>query len=180
MKLRMRSGNILQLILALAIPVLAHAQVRVGDAPPGSLGNDRDNKPIHVSDYRGKVVVVTFWATWCGYCLKELPVLENLQRSVGKSRIEVVAINTDKDRAKYVAMRRRLKDFQLTMTADERDGEVAKPYAVTGLPYLVMIDKAGRVAKVHVGYSQKSLGGFVDEINALLDEPAEASVATGG
>lgn len=168
------------LLCVFAAATSAHAQLHVGDVPPDSLGTDRDGAEVHVSTHHGKVVVLTFWATWCGYCLKELPVLENLQRSVGKSRIEVVAINTDKDRAKYVAMRRRLKDFQLTMTADERGGEVAKPYAVTGLPYIVMIDKAGRVAHVHVGYAEKALGGFVDEINALLEAPEQASAATGG
>ena len=167
-------------LLVFAIATSAYAQVHVGDVPPDSLGTDRDGAEVHVSTHRGKVVVLTFWATWCGYCLKELPVLENLQRRVGKSRIVVVAINTDKDRAKYVAMRRRLKDFQLTMTADERGGEVARPYAVTGLPYIVMIDKAGRVAHVHVGYAEKALGGFVDEINALLEAPERAPAATGG
>jgi thiol-disulfide isomerase/thioredoxin len=179
-KPRMQIRSLMSFLTAFAVATSAHAQVQVGDAPPDLLGKDRDGTVVHVSTHHGKVVVLTFWATWCGYCLKELPVLENLQRRVGKSRIEVVAINTDKDRAHYVAMRRRLKDFQLTMTADERDGEVAKHYAVTGLPFIVMINKAGRVAQVHVGYSEKSLGGFVDEINALLEDPEEASAATGG
>lgn len=81
----------------------------------------------------------------------------------------MVAINTDANRAKYVAMRRRLKDFELTLTVDEGKA-LATRYAVNGLPHLVLIDKAGRVARVHVGYPENALQGFVDEINALLDE----------
>ncbi|MFI4969568.1 MAG: TlpA disulfide reductase family protein, partial [Lysobacterales bacterium] len=113
-----------------------------------------------------------------GYCLKELPILENLQRRLGKARIEVVAINTDKNRVDYIRMRRRLKDFQLTMTADEDRGAGAS-YGVSGLPHLVMVGKAGRVAHVHIGYAEKSLPGFVDEINALLDEPEPAAAKAG-
>jgi thiol-disulfide isomerase/thioredoxin len=157
------------LLLALAFATHANAALRVGQAPPDSLGTDRNGQAIKLAPQHGKVVVLTFWATWCGYCLKELPVLENLQRRLGKDRIEVVAINTDKDRAKYVAMRRKLKQFELTMTADE-DDELAKAYGVSGLPHMVLLDKAGKVAFVHIGYSEKALPGFVDEINTLLEE----------
>ena len=148
----------------------AHAQVERGKAPPDALGIDKDKKEVRVSDYRGKVVVLTFWASWCGYCLKELPVLENVQRQGGTERIVVVAINTDKDPFAYRAMRRRMKDFQLTMTSDRRDSSISDEYGVKGLPHMVMVDKKGQVAYTHVGYSEKSLDGIVDEINGLLEE----------
>lgn len=66
------------LLVWLALAACAQAQVRVGDTPPDALGRNREGNDVVLSDHRGKVVVVTFWATWCGYCLKELPVLENL------------------------------------------------------------------------------------------------------
>jgi thiol-disulfide isomerase/thioredoxin len=156
-------------MLSLLIAAPAYAGLRSGQVPPDSLGIDRNGQGLTLKAQHGKVVVVTFWATWCGYCLKELPILENLQRRLGKERIEVVAINTDKDRAKYVAMRRKLKEFELTMTVDD-DKELAKAYGVTGLPHLVLIDKEGKIAFVHVGYAEKALPGFVDEINTLLEE----------
>jgi len=51
----------------------------VGDIPPALLGKDRDGHRVDLGEYRGKVVVLTFWASWCGYCLKELPALDALQ-----------------------------------------------------------------------------------------------------
>jgi peroxiredoxin len=164
------------LALALGGGLSAHSappaspELRAGDVAPDLLGEDRDGNTIRVSDHRGKVVALTFWATWCSYCLKELPILENLQRRLGKARVEVVAVNIDKDRADYIAMRRRLKGFELTMAEDDRKQSVASAYGVSNLPHLVLIDKAGRLARVHVGYAESMLGGFVDEINTLLGE----------
>jgi thiol-disulfide isomerase/thioredoxin len=163
-------------IAALLISASAIAQTVQRAEPPDSLGFDKAKREILVSDYRGKVVVVTFWASWCVYCLKELPVLENVQRKVGADRIAVVAINTDKDLADYRAISRRMKDFELTMTVDRGIEKIARKYGVTVLPHMVMIDRAGKVAYTHVGYSRESLPALVDEINGLLDEtPAVAA-----
>ncbi len=106
----------LALIASILISTTTVAQTVRGKAPPDALGVDKDKHEVHVSDYRGKVVVLTFWASWCGQCLKELPILESVQRKGGKDRIVVVAINSDKDRSDYLAMRRRMKDFTMTMT----------------------------------------------------------------
>lgn len=165
------------LLLLLLLTGLAHAASLVGSPAPDALGIDKDNRAIHVSDYRGKVVVLTFWASWCGYCLKELPVLENLQRKVGSDQIAVVAINTDKDHDKYRTMRRRMKDFQLTLTADGKKEGIAEAYGVSGLPHMVLVDKQGRVAYIHIGYSEDALPRFVYEINLLLEQAPETPVA---
>lgn len=148
----------------------AEAKLGFGDVPPDSLGVDKDKHEVKVSDYRGKVMVVTFWATWCGYCLKELPILENMQRTLGPELIAVVAINTDKDSDKYRAMRRKMKDFELTMTVDSFEKGVAEEYGVSGLPHMLIIDKQGKISSVHVGYSEEMLPRIVDEINELLEE----------
>ena len=74
----MRLVQIVTFIFLFAVAFAAQAEAKRGYAPPDSLGLDKDKTEIHVSDYHGKVVVLTFWATWCGYCLKELPVLEKV------------------------------------------------------------------------------------------------------
>lgn len=171
----MRFASILIALLLILFANRLHAESLVGSPAPDSLGMDNAKRPVHVSDYRGKVVVLTFWASWCGYCLKELPILENLQRKVGSEQIAVIAINTDKDRDKYRTMRRRMKDFQLTLTVDANKEGIAEAYGVSGLPHMVLVDKQGRVAYIHVGYSEESLPRFVYEINSLLEREVEAS-----
>ncbi|MEZ5462506.1 MAG: TlpA disulfide reductase family protein [Dokdonella sp.] len=166
----MRLLPALFLIIMFAFSGTAEARLEWGDVPPDSLGVDKDKREVKISDYRGKVVVLTFWATWCGYCLKELPVLENVQRKLGPDRVAVVAINTDTDQDKYRAMRRKMKDFQLTMTVDRGNPDVSAAYGVSGLPHMLMIDKQGKVAFTHIGYSDEMLPRIVDEINELLEE----------
>lgn len=163
----MRRFGIVLLLLLMAAH--AHAQLGKGDVPFDDLGFDRDGNPVIVSGLRGKVVVISFWASWCGYCLKELPVLESVQRLAGTEQLVVVAVNYKEERRHYLAMLRRLKDAQMTMTHD-RTGKLAAPYAIKGLPFLVMIDRGGRIAYVHRGYSEDMLDDIVDQLNGLLQE----------
>jgi thiol-disulfide isomerase/thioredoxin len=158
-------------LVAFLACAIAHATVAVGDAVPDGLGVDREGNRPTTPSLRGKVVVMTFWASWCGWCLKELPVLENLQRHAGKDRLEVFAINVDRHHGDYVAIRRRLKDFTLNLTRDD-DRSLSAAYGVSGLPHMVLDDTTGHVAYLHIGYPEKSLTGFVREINTLMDSDA--------
>lgn len=173
---RRPGASLLALMLTFAAGTAA-AQVKSGDIPPDALGSDRDGNDVRISAHRGKVVIVTFWASWCAYCLKELPVLDQLQRAAGKPRLEIVAVNYKEDRRYFRAMRRRLKDAALTLTSDPR-GSLGDEYGVKGLPHLVMIDKTGKVAHVHTGYGEKLLDRLIEQINWLLAQPAQ-STATG-
>jgi len=158
------------LLLAIALPGTALAALEVGDTPPDLLGTSQHDEAVRVSDHRGKVVVVTFWASWCGYCLKEMPILEGLQRAVGRDRMEVVAINLKEPPRTYRSIMRQLKGVGLTMTHD-RDGSIADAFGVEAVPRLFMIDKGGRLAYLHTGYSEDSLPMIVEAANALLRAP---------
>lgn len=145
------------------------ASFAVGDAAPESVGMNPDGEPVRLADSRGKVVVLSFWASWCAPCRKELPILENLQRKAGDD-IKVIGINYRED---VMAMRKALarwKDAQMTFTRDP-DGALAKRFGLKGLPTLVMIGRDGRIASIHSGYGEKMLDEFVDELNRLLGEP---------
>ena len=159
------------LFFGMAMCWQAHA-VAIGEIPPDHLGRDRKGNDVNISDHHGKVVVVTFWASWCGYCRRELPVLENLQKVAGKDRVEVIAVNYKDDKDVYRAILRKLKDLQLTMVRDG-SGDVGKAYGVEGIPRLFVIDKDGRIAYSHTGYDEEhSVDRIVDAVNRVLVQPA--------
>ncbi len=148
----------------------ARAAPQRGDIPPDFLGLDRDGRPVKVSDYRGKLVVISFWASWCAPCRRELPMLSALQAGVGREHLQVIAINLNEPRRDFEAF---LKlNPSLAMSHIRDSGTVARHYGVTAVPNLFVIDQRGAIAQVHRGYSPQQLRQFAEEIAALL--PPEA------
>ncbi len=148
----------------------------VGEAPPDVLGRARDGSDQTVSMHRGKVVIVTFWASWCGPCRKELPILGKFQRIVGRDHLEVIAVNVKEPLRDYQSVIRANQDLDLTWVHDA-NGITSKRYGVEALPNMFIIDREGRIAHVHRGYDEASIQTFVREIAALLppdvlDRPA--------
>jgi thiol-disulfide isomerase/thioredoxin len=169
MPFRLR-GLLATLLLAFAATVASagpHPQPRSGDVPPDALGKDREGNEQTVSQHRGKVVIVTFWASWCGPCRRELPVLGQFQRAVGKDALEVIAINVKEPRKDYLDVIRANKDLGLTWVHDS-SGATSARYGVNALPNMFIIDREGKVAHVHRGYSEESLPVFIREISDLL------------
>ncbi|MEO8810050.1 MAG: TlpA disulfide reductase family protein [Rhodanobacter sp.] len=156
-------------------PVLA-----AGDTPPDTLGTTLRGQDVTISSLHGKVVVISFWATWCGYCMEEMPVLARLQ-ALSTQRglpLQVVAINHREDRATFVRTSRVLhKSLPELLVTWDRNGVIGKPYGVSGIPVMVMLHRDGTVAHVHVGYGADMLGTLVAEINALLREQPVATAA---
>ena len=161
--------------LALPAPVVAAAETplplppAVGELPPQQLGEDRNGNRIDLASYRGKVTIVTFWASWCGPCRKELPVLDRFQDVIGRDALEVVAVNFKESRSDFNAVVRANRALALTYVRDS-DGTTSDRYGVNSLPHMFILDHDGRVAFTHRGYSEQSLPGIIDEVLSLLPE----------
>jgi thiol-disulfide isomerase/thioredoxin len=153
-------------------------QPKPGDVPPDALGNDRDGNAITVSQYRGKVVIVTFWESWCGPCRRELPVLGKIQSIVGREHLEVIAVNFKEERRDINAVVRANRDIPLRYVRDT-PGRISDTYGVTSLPNMFIIGVDGKVAHVHRGYSEEMIDGFIQEMLALLPPEALAKPANG-
>ena len=163
-------------LLALMFCLAARAQVHPGDTPPDALGSALGGPAVSVSSLHGKVVVISFWATWCSYCMKEMPVLAGLQTLATQRGLplQVVAVDSKEDHDTFAhsarVLRKRLPGLLITW---DHNGDIGKPYgADKGIPVMVMLHRDGTVAHVHVGYGEDMLDSLVAEINALLAEPA--------
>lgn len=161
-------------LLAASSCVLAAEQPQqpgIGELPPTIGLKDRGGNVIDLAALQGKVVVVTFWASWCGPCRRELPMLGKVQEVVGREHLEVIAVNFKEPRRDFNAVIRANKDLDLTYVHDER-GIVSDRYGVTALPNMFIIGQDGLIAQTHRGYSEDVLQSFMQELLELLPEEA--------
>lgn len=168
----MLAKTIAAIVSAVILAPGAVAEVKPGDIPPPRLGTDRNGDRVNLEEMSGKIVVISFWATWCAPCRKELPVLEAIHNSIGEDRLEVIAVNTE-DRRTYRGALRRLKDYKMTLVHDPR-GILQRQYGVDGLPHMVIVGIKGVVVSVKRGYSVDMVVPIVDELNSLLRAQARA------
>lgn len=171
------SPNFLSRILFAVVFLISHcayAELPVfnaGDIPPADLGTRLDSSKVDLKDYAGKTVVVTFWATWCTYCLQELPILEKIQHAAGKERLQVVAINVEEHEVFRAAVRA-LKKLELLVTNDS-ESEAAHAFGVSGIPHMLIIGHDGKVVNVYRGYDASALKSIVADINRSIAASAQ-------
>jgi cytochrome c-type biogenesis protein len=133
-----------------------------------------DGKPLKLSDLKGQVVLLNFWATWCVPCRSEIPGLNEMQRALAPRGLKVVGVTTS-DTADLV--REYQKDVKQDYTVALGDDGVAAKYAVGVLPTTFVIDRDGRIRQKVIG--EKSRAEFEALVTPLLDEQATAAALKG-
>jgi thiol-disulfide isomerase/thioredoxin len=136
-------------------------------APTFQLDSMAGNK-VNLSDLRGKVVLLNFWASWCGPCRKEMPILEQLHKQYQSKGVTLVGVNVEPDSQDA------LKWLKVTPVSFpilfDRDSSVSKLYQVEGMPNTVILDRKGKVRFIHRGYKPGEENEYLDQIRALVRE----------
>lgn len=120
--------------------------VRVGDLAPDFYLRDLHGETVRLSQFRGKVVLLNFWATWCGPCLIEMPALEQLYQRFGRKDFEILAISTDPQGAAVTRPFQRERGLTFPILHDP-DMHVGLTYGVRTLPLSFMVDRRGVIRK---------------------------------
>ena len=147
-------------------PATAAAQPGASTAAlaPDFTRDDLTGHKLRLSDYRGKVVVLSFWATWCEPCLDEIQTFSRWQREHGVDGLQVLGVSMDDDRAAVVDAARKYQIPYPVVMGDEQLGNLYG--GVLGLPLSYLIDSSGRIVARYQG--EAKLGGLEARLIALL------------
>jgi thiol-disulfide isomerase/thioredoxin len=180
---RLRIGPLAGLLAVLATPLLpldSHSQsaairfVRDPDPAPAFKLKDLDGNELSLETLKGKVVLLNFWATWCGPCRMEIPSLVELQNHY-KDRLQIVGMDVDDDDENVV--REVVKNEFINYPVALASPDIRVAYGgIAALPTLFVINTEGRVVQKHVGLYNPAL--YETEVRALLGMPVAVKVET--
>lgn len=167
--MRIRHAAAAVLFLLLGLPVLAPAQTAlVGKAAPDFALRSLRGENIRLSEHSGEVVIVNFWATWCGPCRQEMPQLDELYAKYRRAGLVLLGVSLDHQRDRASEMASTLKVAYPVLFDELRN--VSRSYGVDDLPVTLLIDRQGVVRFVSQGYKPGYESRYAEQLRALLNE----------
>lgn len=152
------------LIVAATLAISATAFANSKKAPVFSLPGM--SQQVDLSAYKGQVVYVDFWASWCGPCRESFPWMNEMKKKYGDVGFEVIAINLDTEKDKVHGF---LKDNKANFTiAFDPKGSVAEQYQVQGMPSSYLIDRKGNIVHTHIGFRENKKSEYEAQIRELI------------
>ncbi len=155
------------LTAALVIAVPAAGAGPSGPAPQFTL-DSRAGPKISLAQYKGQVVMLNFWASWCGPCRQEMPLLESIYKKYNKLGFTLIGVNVEPDsKAAEGFLKQTAVSFPVIY---DKDSTVSKAYDVAGMPSTVIIDRKGNIRVLHRGYKPGDENEYLDSIRTLVRE----------
>lgn len=152
----------------LAVPAGAHAEGLVGRPAPDFALRSLGDANLRLSEHLGDVIIVNFWATWCGPCRQEMPLLDEIYGKYKLAGLTLLSINIDDTAERAREMARTLK-VTYPVLFDERK-EVSRAYEVGSMPVTVLIDREGVVRYVSEGFKPGYEKRYTEQLRKLLND----------
>ena len=152
---------------ALALLLASNAYSAEGEPAPDFTLKTLDGTNLKLSEQRGTVILLNFWASWCGPCRKSLPALDALQKEIGSQQFEVVAVNLDVTRQEALEF---LKQYPVSYTVlRDGSGGISRKYDLVGLPSSVLIDRTGIIVSSFQGFHPSHIEKLRKALPYLLE-----------
>ncbi len=165
--MKLKNAMVALLLSVFAATSLASSKLEGQTAPDFALKSSTGEN-MRLSEYRGDVVMINFWATWCGPCRQEMPLLDELYQRYSRVGFNLLGVNIDDDSRRAMQMIEELGvDFPVLFDATKR---VSEMYDVDAMPVTVIVDREGTVRYVHQGYKPGYEDKYLTEIRTLLRE----------
>lgn len=157
----MNLTRIAALVFALAIllaPVAASAQLtQTPPQAPDTKFLTLEGKTVSLSDFKGKVVLLDFWATWCGPCRMEMPTLQKVQDALGSKGLVIVGISLDKNPPLQVPPFLKKLGISYRNLADNPQDPCVRKWNVARIPKMYLIDRKGRIVREWLGVTPEAV-----------------------
>jgi peroxiredoxin len=157
------------LLIVVVAPVADSSTTQlIGQPAPDFALRSLDNENLRLSEHLGEVVVINFWATWCGPCRQEMPLLDGVYGKYRLAGLVLFSVNIDDTQDRAIEMARTLK-VSYPVLFDTRK-EVARAYQIGTMPVTVLIDREGVVRYVSEGYKPGYEKRYTDQLRELLNK----------
>lgn len=154
--------------IAAAALLLCSYTLFAADAAPDFTLKSSTGENIRLAEQRGQVVMLNFWASWCGPCREEMPLLDKLNSKYGKMGFVMYGINTDQDIAEAKNVLNKIKvNYPILF---DPESKLSTLYNVDSMPFSVFIDKKGQIRHIHKGYVLGDEEKYVKQIKELISE----------
>ena len=155
------------LTMTLLFSAVAKAEVLEGMAPDFTL-KSRSGENVKLSEHRGEVVMINFWASWCAPCRQEMPLLEEMYKKYSDLGFVLLGVNVEEDSSKATEL---LRDIPVSFPVlYDNKNEVTKLYKVVAMPSTVMVDRDGNMRYLHRGYLPGYEAEYIKQIKELVRE----------
>src|SRR5580692_9948903 len=165
------TANLLKRCALAAIVIVSSAFAASGDAAgpaPAFTLTNLSGQPGGLGEYKGQVVMVNFWATWCGPCQQEMPLLDQMYKKYKPAGFTLIGVNVDKESpAVKELLARKPVSFPVLL---EPANQVSKAYHVDEMPSTVIVDRKGQIRYIHRGYKPGDENEYQDRIRQLIRE----------
>ncbi len=163
----LRTGRMLSLAALMLFGVGAQAVSVTDEAPDFTLAK-LDGGNLRLEEYRGQVVLLNFWASWCGPCRQEMPVLDQLHQRYEDTGFAVLGVNVEGE----VAPAQKIVDktnVTFPVLIDTKQ-QVSELYNLEAMPSTVVIDRDGNIRYIHLGYKPGDEAKYVEVVKKLIRE----------
>jgi len=169
----MKAGTVTVCVLTLGVALAPAAAL---PAPAASSGSPAAafqlpaaaGDPVSLADLKGQVVLINFWASWCGPCRQEMPVLDQMYRKYKAAGFTLLGVNVEpKSGDALTFLKATPVSFPILF---DTQSKVSTLYEVSGMPSTVIVDRKGNVRYVHHGYKPGDESQYLDQIRSLMRE----------
>ena len=149
------------------ITVVSFAKIKT-EAAPDFVLKSASGKNIRLSELKGRIIMLNFWATWCGPCTEEIPHLNKIHDSLDPYDFELLGINIDEDQSKAIHLANKLKvNFPILFDIEK---DVSKSFSIDAMPTTIIIDRSGNIRHINRGFKKGYEKRYYQQIQALRKE----------